>query len=88
MRTPRDRNSIPVTIATSNTDGVTLFSLVANPTTHRLIISTGSTGTDLGTSIVKRDENSITGIEALNSSNNTTPVPVFINSGTKRLLTA
>lgn len=44
MQTPRDENHVPITLATSDTDGVTPVSLVADPATHGLFVDDGVLG--------------------------------------------
>lgn len=40
----RDENSVPSLLAVSSTDGVTPIAVYADPTTHRLLVTSGSGG--------------------------------------------
>ena len=44
----RDQNSIPVLLATSNVDGVSIVAVYADPVTHRLLVSGTGGGTPGG----------------------------------------
>lgn len=53
-----DENSRPTATAVLNTDGETIVRLMANPTTHVLVVSDGTTGDDNGGEGAFLDENS------------------------------
>ncbi len=76
----RDENSVPTLIAALNTDGRTLVRVLADPVTHRLNTSDGTSGTDHGPVNDLRDENSVHAIMAVSSVDGFTPVVVYANS--------
>ncbi len=86
MQTPRDENHVPIALATSDADGVTPVSLVADPATHGLFVEDGVLGSDLSDDIARRDENHVTTIMAVSSVDGITPVPLYIDSATGKLL--
>jgi len=53
--TKRDNNQVPVIMGVLNTDGVTPTRMEADPTTHVLDISDGTTGSDFGQEHAARD---------------------------------
>lgn len=73
-------------MATSNADGVTPVMLEADPSTHSLAADLATTGVDLGTNILVRDENGVTVLGAASSSDGVSVVPVFIDPSTNKLL--
>lgn len=80
MQASRDNNNVPTMIAALNTDGVTVTRVQANPSTHNLKMSGGTTGTDNGTQNAKRDENFVPCMMAVSSSDGRTPVAVYVDS--------
>ncbi len=85
-RNPRDGNFIPTLRAALNTDGVTIMNVCANPVTHALCISDGTTGTDHGTTNAQRDKDFHADLMAVSSSGYITPVEVYADSGSKLLV--
>lgn len=83
---PRDNNGVPVMLATSSADGVTVLALTLNPTTHGVIIEDNTTGSDLSTNTAKRDRNQVPVAMGTSNANGVLPVPLYINPATKELL--
>lgn len=76
-----DQNGIPTLNATSSVDGKTTVPMQANPTSHRLKTSEGSTGSDVSPDpSARRDENAVTSFTAVSSVDGVTPVPIYITS--------
>lgn len=86
MNTPRDNNHVATILGISNSDGSTLLSLKANPTNHRLMNDDGFDGLDLTGDNALRDENFVTSLLAVSEVDGVTPVPIYIDSITGRLL--
>lgn len=63
-----------------NTDGVTPVAIQADPATHILAVSDGTTGTDHGVAAAKRDANYIPVLMAVSSADGVTPVEVYADS--------
>lgn len=82
----RDENHIPVKLALSNADGITVLPLQAEPTTHALAISDAVGGAPVTSANASRDENFVTTIMAVSSADGVTPVPLVIDSVTGKLL--
>lgn len=83
---PRDNNQIPVILGLLNTDGSTPTVVKANPTTHILDVSDGTTGSDLTGDNALRDDNRVTTLLAASSSDGSTPVPLYVNSSGQLLI--
>ncbi len=80
MANPVDGNRVPTLKAALNTDGVTIVNVVANPTTHVLGVSDGTTGSDFGVLPAKRNADRIPVLLAVSSSDYETPVEVYADS--------
>lgn len=74
----RDQNSIPTALARSSSDGKPLR-LRAH--VGLLMVSDGSSGSDLGDVSAARDENYVTTLMATSSADGKTPVPLYCTSG-------
>lgn len=81
-----DNNGVVVAMGVLNTDGVTPTQLTANPTTHVLNVSDGTTGSDFGLDLAARDQNSRTVAIAASSSDGTTPVNLYVDSSGNLLI--
>lgn len=77
---PRDDNRIPTLRAVLDTDGVTIVNITANPTTHTLSVSNGTTGTDYGVPTAQRDVDRVPALLCVSSSDYETPVEVYADS--------
>lgn len=82
----RDSNFIPTLLGTSNADGTTPVAIKANPSTHVISVSDGTTGSDLSGDIASRDANAIPVFLAVSEADNTTPVAVYADPATGELL--
>ena len=67
-----------------NTDGTTPTLIRIDPTTHVLDISDGTTGSDLGDDIIKRDDNSEPTFAATDASGNI--INLYVNSSGQLLI--
>lgn len=73
----RDANAIPTLLAVSNADGITPVPLWADPTTHRLLVSTAGGGTVTSVSVVTAN-----GFSGSVANATTTPaITLSLNSG-------
>lgn len=75
-----DENNAKGMIAALNTDGETIKRLIANPTTHGLSVSNGTTGSDAGPTYALHDDSGVPSLMAASSSDGTTPVPLYADS--------
>ena len=82
----RDKNIVTTMIGVSDLDGSTLLSVYANPTTNRMKVNDGASGSDLTGDNALRDANQITTLLAVSSDDGITPVPVYVSAVTNALL--
>lgn len=82
----RDGNNVTTKTAVSNADGITILRVKADPVTHALATSDGTTGTVTTQSNAPRDENNVPVMMAVSSADGVTPVPLVIDSATGKLL--
>lgn len=82
----RDQNSVTTLLGTLDTDGETLVLVEADPTTHRLMASDGTTGSDNGPTDAPRDNNFVPALIAVSSADGVTPVVVYADSDGKLLV--
>lgn len=80
-----DENGVATLIAVSKVNGTTIDVINADPSTHRLEIASGTSGTDHGTQNAKRDQNSKVALMGVSSSDGVTPIPIY-SDGNGRLL--
>lgn len=86
MQTHRDENKIPVSLGISDADGSTLLEIQAEPTSHGLMVDDGASGNDLSGDNALRDDNRVVCLTAVSSTDGVTPVQLYINSATGKLL--
>lgn len=77
---PRDANGKTTLICASSADGITPVAVKADPSTHALAMSDGTTGTDHGVPAAKRDANFIPVLLATSSADGKTPVEVYADA--------
>lgn len=82
----RDDNLVITVMGVLNTDGATPTRLQANPTTHGILISDGTSGTDFGSDNAARDNSGYPVLLAVSNSDGSTPVPLYINSSGQLLI--
>jgi hypothetical protein len=82
----RDENNVPTLVAVDQTDGRTIVPVCADPTTHSLCVSDGSTGDDYGPADAPRDENFVPVLLAVSSADGVTPVVVYADLDGKLLI--
>lgn len=82
----KDENGVNSLTGASSADGTTILRMYANPATHRLDISDGTTGTDFGFTHALRDENYVPVKLAVSSSDGKTPKDLYINSSNQLLV--
>lgn len=76
----KDENGVSTIIAGLNTNGSTIVRALADPTTHALKVSDGTTGTDHGPTNDLRDDNSVRCWMAVSSADGFTPVVIYADS--------
>ena len=76
----RDENSIATIIGVLDSNGTTISRVTADPTTHFLDVSDSDTGDDYGPDNATKDENNIPIMMAVSSSDDKTPVAVYVDS--------
>ena len=85
---PRDANQRPVLAGILNTDGVTITPVQADPTTHIILTSDDTTGSNNGNNsgIAMLDENSVAVGTAVSSVDGTTIVELYVDSSGELLI--
>ena len=86
MEAKRDENRITSLLGALNTNGKTPVTVYANPNTHKLAISNGTTGSDFSIKNAPRDENRIPVAMAVSSSDGITPVILYVDSSHNLLI--
>ena len=82
----RDNNGITGILATSNADGKTVLPLKVNPTNKSLQVADGNTGSGFSRRDAFRDSNKVQAMIAVSSDDGVTPILVYIDFATSRLL--
>lgn len=82
----RDQNNVPTLLGALSTDGVTPTIVLANPTTHQMLVSDDTSGTDYGVANAVRDDNFVPVLMAVSSADGVTPVEVYADSNGKLLV--
>lgn len=82
----RDENSVPGIICARSSDGRTVQRVLADPSTHALNVSDGTTGSDHGPVNDLRDENSVPAFMAVSSADGVTPVVVYADTSGNLLI--
>jgi len=86
MEAKKDGNRISTLLGTSNTDGETPIVITADPTTHILEVSDGSTGSDLSDNIASRDANRVPVLMGVSEDDGETPVAIYADANGKLLI--
>ena len=84
--TKKDSNLVPVMMGVLNTDGSTPIRIYSDPSTHGLIMSDGSTGSDLGNDTASRDNSGNPVLLAVSSSDGITTVHLYVDSSGNLLI--
>lgn len=79
MNTYHDGNGKHVMLAVEN-DGITLMIPFVTPSTHKLHISDGTSGTDNGPSVSRHDGNHIPIMMGISSADGKTPIAAYGDS--------
>ena len=82
----RDNNRNTTLIGVLNTDGETITPVKSNPSTHILMISDGTSGSDFGQNNAERDPNRVPVMIATSESDGTTPVQLYADSSGNLLI--
>ena len=85
MNAKRDENRVPTALGLLSTDGVTITRLQRCGSCNGLLVSDGTTGSDLGNDI-ERDENRVPVLFAVSSVDGKTPVALYINGSGQLLI--
>lgn len=80
ISTPRDANRIPALVSVLDSDGVTTISVLADPTTHALLLDIGMGGSDNGVPTAQRDANRVPSLLGTSYVDGVTPVEVYASS--------
>jgi hypothetical protein len=80
----KDNNGVEAMLGVLNTDGVTPTLIKADPTTHILAVSDGTTGSDFGNDWADRDNNTITTLIATDADGNI--INLYANSSNELLI--
>ena len=75
----KDENNVSTLIA-SGIDGVTIVPVMADPTTHRLVVRDGTSGSDNGPTNALKDGNNVSSLLAVSSVDGKTIVPVYADA--------
>lgn len=86
MDAKRDQNNVPGMLGVLNTDGETVMSVQANPTTHSLSVDNAATGSDNGPAQALRDGNFVPTLLAVSSADGETLVPLYVDADGKLLI--
>lgn len=83
-----DENGVATIITISNSDGSTIVRNLIDPSTNRLMVNDGTSGTDQGNNFnnAYRDENDRPVWIAASSADGFTPIEVYSDPLTQRLL--
>lgn len=82
----RDGNHVPSLIAVLNSDGQSIELLYADPTTHHLKTTNGTTGSDAGPANALHDQNHTPTMMAVSSADGKTPVVLYTDSSNNLLI--
>lgn len=82
----RDDNYVPVVLATSSSDGVTPLRVKVNASTHVLMVSDNTTGSDLSGNNAARDANYVPVLMGVSSADGITPTPIYVNTDGQLLI--
>lgn len=67
-------------LGTLDSDGRTAVVIKANPTTHRLKTSDGTTGSNFASTTSQRDDNRVPAIWGVSSADGVTPIYIAVDS--------
>jgi len=82
----KDDNSVSSLIGVLNTDGATIVCVKADPISHRLEVSDGTSGSDNGPANALKDGNDVSTLIAVSSADGITPVVVYTDANGKLLI--
>lgn len=82
----KDENSVSTLLGVLDTDGATIVPVKANPTSHRLKVSDGTSGSDNGPANALKDGNNVSSLIAVSSVDEKTPVVVYADADGKLLV--
>jgi len=80
MVSNKDKNFVSTLTCVLNADGKTIINILANPVTHSLMMSDGTTGTNRGPSNALKDQNDISTLLAVSYLDGLTPVAIYADS--------
>lgn len=87
MASPRDENRVPTLKCSLQTDGTTVVNVLAVPTTHRLSVSDGTSGSSVGRLPAVRDQDRVPVLLAVSYVDGLTPVEIYADSTGAMLVT-
>lgn len=82
----KDGNFVSTATGVLNTDGKTIEVILADPSTHALKASDGTTGSDNGPKNALKDDNHISTLIATSSVDGKTPVVLYVDASGNLLI--
>ena len=76
----KDRNFTSTLLGVLNTDGKSIVSVTADPVSHYLRVSDGTSGSNNGPADALKDNNNVSTLICVSSTDLKTPVAVYANS--------
>lgn len=86
MNASKDENDVSGLVGVLNTDGKTVVPVAANPATHRLYVTDGTSGNDNGPANALHDDNDVPTLIAVSSADGKTPVVVYTTADGRLLV--
>ncbi len=84
----KDENSVSSLLGTLNSDGKTPIPVLADPTTHRLKVRFGTTGSNNGPTNAPKDGNDVSCLLGVSNADGKTPVVIYADADGRLLLNA
>jgi len=81
-----DQNRVPAALGVSNANGSSVIPVYGNPANNAMKADDNTTGSDLGGNPDPRDANRKVAFMAVSSVDGVTPVAVYVDSATNKLL--
>ena len=86
MNANKDENSVSTLLGVLETNGKTIVPIKADPISHRLKVSDGTSGSDNGPTNAMKDDNFVSSLIAVSSIDGITPVVVYADANGKLLV--
>lgn len=82
----KDQNGMNTMTGILSSDGKTVIRIQASPTTHAMNIADGTTGSNLGPTLAKHDENMVPTLSAVSYLDGVTIVPLYVDANGNLLI--